>query len=89
MVVLCINRKTLKQLATGLIMTTYPISRHFSALCIISTLSTSYRINHLAEEMRRREEIQLLEGAVLSAGAGFVTSVGATGLEEFLFVVPA
>ena len=54
----------------------------------IHKTNQNYQVNHLAEEMRRKEEIQLLEGPILSPRVGSVDSAGNNGFEAFLFEMP-
>lgn len=52
----------------------------------------NYHIDHLEEEIRCRDEIQLLEGPILLVCpwcAVFVVSVGNMGFGAFLFEKPA
>lgn len=56
---------------------------------IPNTVELNYQVHHFAEEMRRKEDIQLLEVPIFSPRLWLDVSAGNTGFGVFLLGTPA
>lgn len=54
-----------------------------------ASVRQNYHVDHFAEEMRRREDIQLLEVPLFSPCTWLAVSAGNIGFGAFLFDTPA